>query len=77
LLCERRAKVVLEKNDAGSGSLAHAWFTQAMAHFERAIELRPPGNDDPVLRWNTCARYLNRHPDLGAGPEARTPDMLE
>jgi hypothetical protein len=77
LLCERRAKVVLERNDAGSGSMAYSWFTQAMAHFERAIELRPAGNDDPILRWNTCARYLNRHPNLKPEPEARTPEMLE
>jgi hypothetical protein len=79
LLCERRAKVVLDRNDAGSGFLAYAWFRRAMEQFERAIELRPAGNDDPVLRWNTCARILNRRTDLQAEPETRISDidMLE
>jgi tetratricopeptide (TPR) repeat protein len=77
LLCERRAKVVLDRNDVGSGSEAYAWFRQAMEHLERAIELRPAGNDDPILRWNTCARILNRHPDLKPEPETRVSDMLE
>jgi len=77
LLCERRAKVVLDRNDTGSSSVAYAWFRQAMEHFERAIELRPAGNDDPILRWNTCARILNRHTDLKPEPETRISDMLE
>ena len=77
LLCERRAKVVLDRNDTGSGSVAYAWFRQAMAHFERAIELRPAGNDDPILRWNTCARILNRHTDLKPEPETQISDLLE
>jgi hypothetical protein len=29
-----------------------------MAWFEKAEEIRPPGNDDSVLRWNTCARII-------------------
>ncbi len=77
LLCERRAKVVLDRNEPGSGSMAYAWFLQAMTHFERAIELRPAGNNDPILRWNTCARILNRHPELKPEPETRMTDMLE
>ena len=77
LLSERRAKVVLDRDDAGSGPAAYAWFRQAMAHFEQAIELRPAGNDDPILRWNTCARILNRHTDLKPEPETRISDMLE
>ena len=23
--------------------------------------MRPPGNDEAILRWNTCARMLGRH----------------
>jgi len=26
--------------------------------------LRLAGNDDAVLRWNACARLLERHPEL-------------
>jgi hypothetical protein len=35
-----------------------------MEHFERAEVLRPPGNDDAILRWNTCARIIMRSPEI-------------
>jgi hypothetical protein len=35
-----------------------------MEHFERAEVLRPPGNDDAILRWNTCARVIMRNPEI-------------
>jgi hypothetical protein len=30
-----------------------------MRHYEEAEAIRPPGNDDALLRWNTCARMMN------------------
>jgi hypothetical protein len=48
------------------GLPAHAvdeWIRRAMASFEEAERLRPPGNDDSILRWNTCARALHGHGD--------------
>ena len=36
------------------------WVERAMACFEQAEAIRPTGNDDAILRWNTCARML-RH----------------
>lgn len=39
------------------------WIERAMAAFEEAERLRPPGNDDAILRWNTCARMLQRQND--------------
>src|SRR5512145_3059910 len=47
---------------AGSSVGAHDWIVEAMKHFERAEWLRPSGNDDARLRWNACARFLDRHP---------------
>jgi hypothetical protein len=41
-----------------------------MNSYEKAEAIRPPGNDDSILRWNTCARFLNRHPHLAPSPEA-------
>jgi hypothetical protein len=35
-----------------------------MEHFERAEALRLPGNDDAILRWNTCARVIMRNPEI-------------
>jgi hypothetical protein len=35
-----------------------------MRLFEEAEALRAPGNDDAILRWNACTRFLARHPEL-------------
>jgi len=32
-----------------------------MRWYERAEGMRPSGNDEAILRWNTCARLLGRH----------------
>ena len=41
------------------------WYLHAMRCFERAESLAAPDNPDAVLRWNSCARLLDR----GAGAE--------
>ncbi len=41
-------------------AMAYQSFRAAMTAFEQAEALRTPGNDDAILRWNTCARTLNR-----------------
>ena len=35
------------------------WIHRAMSAFEDAEKIRPAGNDDAILRWNTCARMLH------------------
>jgi tetratricopeptide (TPR) repeat protein len=36
------------------------WYLHAMHCFERAEALAPADNPDAILRWNTCARWLER-----------------
>ena len=57
IVYERRAKAVLEKG----GINAYELFEQAMEWFEKAEAIRPAGNDDPIVRWNGCARIINRN----------------
>jgi hypothetical protein len=38
--------------------LALDWVEEAMTLYERAEALRPGGNDDAVLRWNSCLRFI-------------------
>jgi hypothetical protein len=57
IVYERRAKATLEKG----GLQAYELFTTAMDWFEKAEAMRPAGNDDPILRWNGCARIINRN----------------
>ncbi len=47
-----------------------------MEHFEKAEKIRPSGNDDPILRWNTCVRLIERN-KLEARPEEPVQTMLE
>lgn len=78
IIAERRAKAQLARGGAGSSVGAHDWLAEAMRHFDRADALRPAGNDDARLRWNACARFLDRHPQLRPSTdEAAEIDMLE
>src|SRR5580658_3454209 len=64
IICERWAEALLRQGAPGAGFTAYQWLREAMEHYERAEALRPPGNDDALLRWNTCARLLMRNPEL-------------
>lgn len=66
IIRERSAHAQLRSGAPNAASSAYKGFLEAMRCYEDAIELRPPGNDDAILRWNTCARILMRHPDLQA-----------
>ena len=35
-----------------------------MDWYEQAEAVRPAGNDDALLRWNTCARVLSGQSNL-------------
>ena len=61
IVWERRAKAQLHQSTPGSGSNAYESLRQAMNCFEQAEKCRPPGNDDALLRWNTCARIIMRN----------------
>lgn len=63
IVYERRAKAILQSGPEGSESTAYELFRQAMEWFEKAEQIRPEGNDDPILRWNGCARMI-RHNNL-------------
>jgi hypothetical protein len=55
---ERRAKARHEGKGQGARQYVHEWIVNAMNFFEQAEKLRAPGNDDAVLRWNACVRFL-------------------
>ena len=57
IVYERRAKAILAKE----GVNAFEMFRQAMNCFEKAEAIRPTGNDDAILRWNGCARIIQRN----------------
>ena len=78
ILAERRAKCQHRSATPGRGHLAYEGLRDAMAHYEKAKELSPEGNDDAVLRWNTCARLIHASPDIAPEPAThRDPVELE
>ena len=64
IIQERRAKAKLDARHPGIGHLAYELLREAMTWYEKAEQLKPAGNDDAILRWNTCARMLNDTPHL-------------
>ena len=57
LIAERRARAFLNRGGIAS-TFAYDGLPAAMECYEQAEELRPPGTDDPQLRWNSCVRAL-------------------
>jgi hypothetical protein len=47
-----------------------------MTWYERAEAMRPPGNDDAILRWNACARLIMRDQHLVPAVEERSEPLL-
>lgn len=58
IVCERWAKAVLQRGLPRASHMAWDWLDQALGWYEKAERLRPAGNDDAILRWNTCVRLL-------------------
>ncbi len=69
IISERSAHSLLRRGAPGSEFSAYEEFHEAMRCYEEAEALRPAGNDDAILRWNTCARLLMRNRNLRPRPE--------
>ena len=67
VISERWGKASL--HGAGHHGLSAGFFHEAMASYQKAISLAPAGNDDAVLRWNACVRFIEQDADLGADSE--------
>src|SRR4051795_12559428 len=69
ILAERAARASLDHGVPGAAFSSYDGFREAMEWYEKAEALRPPGNDDALLRWNTCVRTLQKNPSLRPRPE--------
>jgi len=72
IIHERRAKAQLRHATPGGGPQVYEWLRQAMHWYDKAEAIRPPGNDDAILRWNACARLIMRDPHLKPVAEERS-----
>jgi hypothetical protein len=77
IISERCAKALLKSRAPRPAEMPYHWLCEALSWYEKAEALRPPGNDEAILRWNTCARLLARHEELRPQPEGPVDPSME
>ena len=77
IIAERLAHAQLGSGALHAEAMAASTLRSAMASFEEAERLRQPGNDDAILRWNTCQRTLDRMRRLEVAEEQYEPSFGE
>jgi hypothetical protein len=64
LIYERHAMSRFQRGGPGSGYAAYGSLRKAMDWYEKAEGQSVDGNDDAILRWNTCARIIDRNASI-------------
>ncbi|MGH9245044.1 MAG: hypothetical protein ACRD29_12155 [Acidimicrobiales bacterium] len=58
IISERQARAYLRRGMARA--FAFEAFSEAMEWFEKAAAIRADGDDEALLRWNSCVRTIRR-----------------
>ena len=74
LIGEREARELLARGI--TRGLAYDGLREAMELYEQAERIRPSGNDDAILRWNSCVRNIRRE-RLSPRTDEDEPQLLE
>src|SRR5439155_16653856 len=61
IISEREGIAIFHRGMTGSQFAVYEWLKEAMGYYEKAEAIRAAGNDDSILRWNTCARMIIKH----------------
>ena len=69
IIWERLGNARIRHGGAEAGASAYHALREAMDHYEKAMNFAIPGNDDAILRWNTCARVIMQNPTIQPVPE--------
>jgi hypothetical protein len=64
VIWERLGNARIRQGGRGTGTSAYHALRDAMSYYEKAMNFAPPGNDEAILRWNTCARVIMQNPDF-------------
>ena len=76
IIWERMAHGQLRHGRLGAAAAAYHELRKAMECYERAEAVRPPGNDDAILRWNTCVRIIMRNREVRPLPHEEFQPIL-
>ena len=77
IVAERRGQALLASGAMGSGGMAYESLREAMQWYAKAEAIRPPGNDDAILRWNTCVRVLSGNSHLAPAADTGYEPVFE
>jgi hypothetical protein len=77
IIWERLGNARIHHGGTGAGASAYHALREAMDHYEKAMNFAIPGNDDAILRWNTCARVIMQNPDIRPVPETEPAQAWE
>jgi tetratricopeptide (TPR) repeat protein len=77
IIWERKGTALHRLRSPGWGPVAYERLREAMLWYEKAIELRPPGDDSSIVRWNSCARFIMSHEAVKSPPVGPTHTLLE
>ena len=61
IVCERFARQQIAQGHPGAKFSAYDYLTEAIHLYGEADALAPDGNDDAILRHNTCVRMIGWH----------------
>ena len=61
IICERKANSLLKTSGPDTKFMTYDWLKEAMSWYEKAEAVHASGDEDSVLRWNTCARVIMRN----------------
>lgn len=77
IIRERQGSAALSSGNPGSEFDAYEWYLEAMDFYEQADNANQDSkNEDPTLRWNTCARIIMQY-NLRSRPPGDDNGMLE
>jgi hypothetical protein len=77
IIRERQGSAALSSGNPGSEFDAYEWYLEAMDFYEQADNANQDSkNEDPILRWNTCARIIMQYA-LKSRPPGDDSGMLE
>ena len=74
IITERWAKALMANDVVCKDRRVHDQLKEAMDWYEKAEAVRPPDNDDSILRWNACARIVESRLE-GMSGEHRLEDL--
>ncbi len=77
IIWERLGNARIRRGGSGASASAYHALREAMDHYEKAMTFALPGNDDAILRWNTCARVIMQNPQIRPTPENEASESWE